>query len=326
MTVGGRVGALWIGGLEPYMDEAFLQNAVNMMGESGVVSIKVMTNKFTGEPAGYGFINFDSDQTAIIAMHRLGGKIIPNSNPPVRFKLNHNSTRLQPGEVDTSIWVGDLTPEVDDFALYRFFTQRYSSVRCAKVVLDESGFSKGYGFVRFGSEAEQQHALGSMTGEMGLGSKPIKVSMANQKNRAEGMSGGGVSPPGVGVGGTWGGISAWPGATSGPASGPPSAGTGWPVSSAGGPSPGAQPGGGPGLPPSSWHTPVAPGAQLQVRPHGELAPQPQPSASVGPPAAATSPGPDYSAYHQYYQQYAQHQQQQYAAAWSAWQQAQQQQL
>jgi hypothetical protein len=25
MTVGGRVGALWIGGLEPYMDEVFLQ-------------------------------------------------------------------------------------------------------------------------------------------------------------------------------------------------------------------------------------------------------------------------------------------------------------
>ena len=147
-----------------------------MMGESGVVSIKVMTNKFTGEPAGYGFINFDSDQTAIIAMHRMGGKvrrhrnlflncfnklhftfqIIPNSNPPVRFKLNHNSTRLAPGEVeidwrkqnyekccsylppqiDTSIWVGDLTPEVDDFALYRYFTQRYGTVRCAKVQLD----------------------------------------------------------------------------------------------------------------------------------------------------------------------------------------------
>ena len=92
-----------------------------MMGETGVVSIKVMTNKFTGEPAGYGFINFDSDQTAIIAMHRMGGKvrmvtllprnmmtvgclfqIIPTSNPPVRFKLNHNSTRLAPGEVNYS--------------------------------------------------------------------------------------------------------------------------------------------------------------------------------------------------------------------------------
>ena len=97
----------------------------------------------------------------IFRLFRLGGKIIPNSAPPVRFKLNHNSTRLQPGEADTSIWVGDLTPEVepniaisketifypfldvwssistllqvDDFALYRFFTQRYGSIRCAKV-------------------------------------------------------------------------------------------------------------------------------------------------------------------------------------------------
>ena len=47
-----------------------------------------------------------------------------------------------------------------------------------QVVLDESGFSKGYGFVRFGNEQEQQHALGCMTGEMGLGSKPIKVTIA----------------------------------------------------------------------------------------------------------------------------------------------------
>ena len=117
--------------------------------------------------------------------------MIPNSNPPVRFKLNHNSTRLLPGEPDTSIWVGDLTPEVDDYALYQFFSHRYQTVRCAKVVLDEAGFSKGYGFVRFGNEGDQQHSLANMTGEQGLGGKPIKVSMANQKNRAQmgGMGG-----------------------------------------------------------------------------------------------------------------------------------------
>ena len=80
------------------MNEDFLNTAMMQLGQDGVVSIKVMTNKFTGEPAGYGFINFDSDQRAILTMHRLGGKVIPNSNPPVRFKLNHNSTRLQPGE------------------------------------------------------------------------------------------------------------------------------------------------------------------------------------------------------------------------------------
>jgi len=41
--------------------------------------------------------------------------------------------------------------------------------------LDASGFSKGYGFIRFGNESEQQSALHSMTGTPGLGSKPIKV-------------------------------------------------------------------------------------------------------------------------------------------------------
>ena len=55
-----RVGALWIGGLEPYMNEEFLSSAMMQLGQDGVVSIKVMSNKFTGEPAGYGFINFDS--------------------------------------------------------------------------------------------------------------------------------------------------------------------------------------------------------------------------------------------------------------------------
>jgi len=220
-------------------------------------------------------------------MHRLGGKIIPNSNPPVRFKLNHNSTRLQPGEADTSIWVGDLTPEVDDFALYRFFTRRYHSIRCAKVVLDESGFSKGYGFVRFGSEAEQQHALSSMSGEMGLGSKPIKTSMANQKSRSE--NGGGVSPPSS----IWGGgVSPWHPPTSGETNG-----WGQPTR--------AQPG-------RSWSD------------IGGTPSSPPSGGSGGPLAAATSSGLDYSAYHQYYQQYAQQQQQQYAAAWVACQQAQQQ--
>lgn len=297
-----RVGALWIGGLEPYMNEDFLNAAMIQLGQDGVVSIKVMTNKFTGEPAGYGFINFDSDQRAILTMHRLGGKVIPNSNPPVRFKLNHNSTRLQPGEPDTSIWVGDLTPDVDDFALYQFFSQRYQTVKCAKVVLDDSGFSKGYGFVRFGIEGEQQHALTNMTGEMGLGSKPIKVSMANQKNRASGggmgheMSGRGGGGPQNGSAGNWG------------------AHLEGPVSSGGGSGGGS--GGSGGGADSGW-----PGAQSQ------------PAAAWNPPGAAATPTgpphlaqPDYSMYHQYYQQYAQQfsqQQQQYAAAWSAWQQQQQ---
>ena len=37
-----------------------------------------------------------------------------------------------PGEKDFSIWVGDLTSDVDDLQLYRFFSNRYQSVKSAK--------------------------------------------------------------------------------------------------------------------------------------------------------------------------------------------------
>jgi len=165
------------------MDEEYLTKAFNAMGEENVVSIKVIKNKFTGQVAGYGFVNFSNDQQALTAMHRLNGKIMPYSQPPTRFKLNHNSNRLLPGERNFSVWVGDLTPEIDDLQLYRFFSARFKTIVSAKVVLDETGTSKGFGFIRFGNEIEQQTALTSMQGISGLGGKPIKVSIAVQKNR-----------------------------------------------------------------------------------------------------------------------------------------------
>jgi RNA recognition motif-containing protein len=60
--------------------------------------------------------------------------VLPLFLQPVRFKLNHNSTRLMPGESDYSVWVGDLTPDVDDLQLYTFFSARFQSVKSAKAL------------------------------------------------------------------------------------------------------------------------------------------------------------------------------------------------
>ena len=78
-----------------------------------------MKNKFSEAAAGYGFINFANDQMALTVMHKLNGKMMPNTNPPVRWKLNHSSNRLLPGEKNHSVWVGDLTPEVCIFLAER---------------------------------------------------------------------------------------------------------------------------------------------------------------------------------------------------------------
>lgn len=48
-----------------------------------------------------------------------------------------------------------------------------------------SGFSKGYGFIRFASEEEQKHCLAHMNGFKGLGSKSLKISTAVPKGHRQ---------------------------------------------------------------------------------------------------------------------------------------------
>ncbi|CAB1320404.1 unnamed protein product [Coregonus sp. 'balchen'] len=142
------MSTLWMGNLEPYMDEKFITRAFGTMGEL-VVSVRIIRNKMTG-----------------------------------RFKLNRATFGKQ-GESGPlySLFVGDLTPEVDDGMLYEFFYNRYPSCRGGKVVLDGTGNSKGCGFVQFPDQRLQKLALEECQGAVGLGSKALRLSLAANKTR-----------------------------------------------------------------------------------------------------------------------------------------------
>ena len=78
---------------------------------------------------------FQTDEEAIDAMHKLNGKPIPGTFPVVRFRLNTASREARANmqqEREFSVWVGDLSPEVDDYSLYRVFAAKYSSIKTAK--------------------------------------------------------------------------------------------------------------------------------------------------------------------------------------------------
>lgn len=69
------------------------------------------------------------------AMHKLNGKPIPGTFPVVRFRLNTASREARANmqqEREFSVWVGDLSPDVDDYSLYRVFAAKYSSIKTAK--------------------------------------------------------------------------------------------------------------------------------------------------------------------------------------------------
>ncbi|XP_029942667.1 tRNA selenocysteine 1-associated protein 1 [Salarias fasciatus] len=183
------MSTLWMGNLETYMDEKFITRAFSTMGEQ-VVSVRIIRNKMTGGALGYCFVEMSDEATAERCLRKVNGKSLPGANPATRFKINRATFGKQETGQMYSLFVGDLTPEVDDGMLYEFFYNRYPSCRGGKVVMDSMGNSKGCGFVQFPDERLQKRALEECQGAVGLGSKPLRLSLAanNLRNKPPSQS------------------------------------------------------------------------------------------------------------------------------------------
>ncbi|KAK8163879.1 mRNA binding post-transcriptional regulator [Phyllosticta citrichinensis] len=190
---------LWMGELEPWIDENFIRSVWFGMGEQ--VNVKMIRDKFSGNNAGYCFVDFQTPEAAAKALS-LNGQMIPNTNRP--FKLNWASggglaDRRDDRGPEYSIFVGDLGPEVNEYVLVSLFQNKYPSCKSAKIMTDPiSGMSRGYGFVRFSEESEQQRALNEMQGVY-CGNRPMRISTATPKNKSGGGPAGAGGPMGGGM-------------------------------------------------------------------------------------------------------------------------------
>uniref|UniRef100_A0A096M2N6 tRNA selenocysteine-associated protein 1 n=1 Tax=Poecilia formosa TaxID=48698 RepID=A0A096M2N6_POEFO len=183
-----RQNSLWMGDLDPYMDENFVKQAFSGMGESPL-GVKIITHRITGGSAGYCFVELADEASVDRCVQRLNGKLVPGSNPPRKFKLNYATYGKRPeAGPEFSVFVGDLASEVDDFQLHQVF-KKYPSCKGAKVVTDQYGYSKGYGFVKFGDESEQKAAIEECQGTV-LGGKTLRLSIAVAKSQKTTYPGG----------------------------------------------------------------------------------------------------------------------------------------
>ncbi|KAJ3341448.1 hypothetical protein HDU93_004849 [Gonapodya sp. JEL0774] len=204
--------SVWMGELEPWMDENFLRNAWYSLGEN--VQIKMIRDKFNGGFANYCFVEFSNNLSAATALVKYQNQMIPGANKI--FRLNwasgggsgggamdrsglNNVPRMMDQGPEYSIFVGDLAPEVTDYMLMNLFSSHYESVKSAKVVTDPmTNASRGYGFVRFRDENEQVRALNEMQGVF-CGSRAMRISMATPKNKD--LMRTGTTPSGTSFGG-----------------------------------------------------------------------------------------------------------------------------
>ncbi|KAL0688605.1 hypothetical protein Bca4012_088282 [Brassica carinata] len=179
---GGEIRSLWIGDLQPWMDESYLRNIFSTLtGE--VQQAKVIRNKQSGYSEGYGFIEFVSHAAAERILQTYNGAQMPGCEQTFRLnwaQLGAGERRQADGPEHT-VFVGDLAPDVTDYMLTETFKAVYSSVKGAKVVTDRTtGRSKGYGFVKFGDESEQIRAMTEMNGQY-CSSRPMRTGPAANK-------------------------------------------------------------------------------------------------------------------------------------------------
>nr|XP_057917344.1 tRNA selenocysteine 1-associated protein 1-like [Doryrhamphus excisus] len=176
-----RQTSLWMGDLDPYMDENFIKQAFGAMGESPF-GVKIITHRITGGSAGYCFVEMADEESVDRCVERLNGKLVPGSNPPRKFKLNFATYGKRPeAGPEFSVFVGDLSSEVDDYQLHQAF-KKFPSCKGAKVVTDQYGYSRGYGFVKFADESEQKAAIEECQGTV-LGGKALRLSFAVAKSQ-----------------------------------------------------------------------------------------------------------------------------------------------
>ncbi|KAI9277653.1 hypothetical protein BY458DRAFT_453292, partial [Sporodiniella umbellata] len=174
---------LWMGDLDVWMDEDFIKQVWQILGEE--VETRIIRNKQTGLSCGYAFIEFGSNQAARDALHTMNGNKIPYTLSTL-FRLNWASGESGNDQKDNhgpefSIFVGDLNSNVDKDYLLTLFRTRYTSCHSVKIMLNAStGISRGYGFVRFSNQQEQQQAVKEMNGAL-CRNRPMKVSFATPR-------------------------------------------------------------------------------------------------------------------------------------------------
>ena len=161
------LNTLWMGDIEPWMDELFITKAFLKNGFKPK-EVKLIIDKRINKFYNFCLVTFNSLEEANLALFRLNGKKISKTN--MYFKLNIiKSTE----EKSKNVYVGNLSPKVNDIELYNFFKSKYSSVYYASVI-NEKGISKGYGFVHFSKEKEYINCLKEMNGTV-FHNKIIKV-------------------------------------------------------------------------------------------------------------------------------------------------------
>ncbi|GAA5941547.1 RNA-binding protein [Sporobolomyces koalae] len=179
---------LYVGNLSPRVTEYMLQEIFAVAGS--VLGVKIIPDRnFQHGGSNYGFVEYHEMQSAETALQTLSGRRIFDMEIKCNWAYQNTNQTKEDLTNHFHLFVGDLSPEVNDQVLTKAF-QPFGSLSDARVMWDmNTGKSRGYGFLAFRDRTDAEAAIAAMNGEF-LGARAIRCNWANQKNN------GAAGPPG----------------------------------------------------------------------------------------------------------------------------------
>uniref|UniRef100_J3MN93 RRM domain-containing protein n=1 Tax=Oryza brachyantha TaxID=4533 RepID=J3MN93_ORYBR len=182
---------VFVGNLPFSVDSAQLAGLFEQAGS--VEMVEVVYDRQTGRSRGFGFVTMSSSEEAGAAVEQFNGYTfqgrplrVNSGPPPARDEFSPRPPRGGGNNFDSSnkVYVGNLSWGVDNSTLENLFSEQ-GNVLDAKVIYDrESGRSRGFGFVTYGSAEEVTNAISNLDG-VDLDGRQIRVTVAESKPRRQ---------------------------------------------------------------------------------------------------------------------------------------------
>jgi len=157
-----------------------------------IVSCVIMKDD-NGKSRGFGFVSYETHEASKKACDALNGNEVKNVKLYVARAQKKNERqaelrdkyeklkmeRLNRYQQGVNLYVKNLDDVIDDARLSEEFSV-YGNITSAKIMVDEKGNTKGFGFVCFSSPDEATKAVTEMNGRI-IVSKPLFVALAQRK-------------------------------------------------------------------------------------------------------------------------------------------------
>ncbi|GLJ11747.1 hypothetical protein SUGI_0176040 [Cryptomeria japonica] len=169
---------IYVGNLPYSCDSAELAGLVQEYGSAEIV--EVIYDRDTGRSRGFAFVTMSSPEDANAVIENLNGRELGGRslkvNLPEKPRARERPSFNSYADKEHKVFIGNLAWSVNDEILTEVFSE-HGNVVGAKVLYDETGRSRGFGFVSFSSHSEVEAAVASLNGTE-LEGRPMRVDVA----------------------------------------------------------------------------------------------------------------------------------------------------